>query len=131
MAEGIMTRSDREFLQILEGRSTEVRDLALAARRLMFNVLPDAVEVVWLTQKNAGYGVGPRKMSDQFAWILPASGHVALAFPQGAHLDDPARLLQGTGTSIRNVRLTTLGDVGSPDLRRLIERSLARLTEAG
>ena len=130
MAEGVVTESDREFRLILEGRSEAVHELAHAARRLMFDVLPEAVEVVWITQRNAGYGTGPRKMSDQFAWILPASGHVALAFPQGAHLDDPAGLLQGTGKSIRNVRLSTLDEVGSPELRQLVERSLARLGAA-
>jgi hypothetical protein len=131
MAEGVVTESDREFRLILKGRSGAVHELALAARRLMFDVLPEAVEVVWITQGNAGYGTGPRKMSDQFAWILPASGHVALAFPRGAHLDDPAGLLQGTGKSIRNVRLSTLDDVGSPELRQLVEQSLARLTDQG
>ena len=129
MAEGIVTDSDREFLRILEGRSSEVRELALAARRLMFEVLPGVVEVVWIAQRNAGYGTGPRKMSEQFAWILPAAGHVALAFPAGVHLDDPAGLLQGTGKSIRNVRLSTLDDVSTPELRRLVERALARLTD--
>jgi hypothetical protein len=129
VAEGVVTKSDREFRQILEGRSDLVRELAMAARALMFDVLPGAVEVVWVPQKSAGYGVGPRKMSDQFAWILPASAHVALAFPAGTRLDDPGGLLQGTGKSIRNVRLSTTDDVRSPALRTLVEQALARLTD--
>jgi hypothetical protein len=127
MAEGVVTSSDREFLQILDGRSAAVHELALAARSLIFEVLPSAVEVVWLTQGNAGYGVGPRKMSDQFAWILPASRHVAIAFPEGAHLDDPAGLLQGTGASIRNVRLSSLDDVQKAEVWVLLEQALGRL----
>ena len=121
MAEGIITTSDAEFRGILEGRSADVAELALAARRLVFDVLPQTVEVVWPTQRTSGYGTGPRKMTDQFAWILPYERHVAMAFPYGVELDDPAGLLQGTGAKIRNVRLETLDDVARPELRRLLE----------
>jgi hypothetical protein len=121
MAEGIITTSDAEFRGILEGRSADVSELALAARRLVFDVLPQTVEVVWPTQRTSGYGTGPRKMTDQFAWILPYERHVAMAFPYGVELDDPAGLLQGTGARIRNVRIETLDDVERPELRRLLE----------
>lgn len=121
MPEGIITTTDAEFRGILEGRSEAVQEIALAARRLVFDVLPQAIEVVWPTQRSAGYGTGPRKMSDQFAWILPYDRHVALAFPYGVELDDPAGLLQGTGAKIRNVRLASRDDVARPELRRLLE----------
>lgn len=121
MAEGIITTSDAEFRGILEGRSADVAAIALAARRLVFDVLPQTVEVVWPTQRTSGYGTGPRKMTDHFAWILPYERHVAMAFPYGVELDDPAGLLQGTGAKIRNVRLESLDDVARPELRRLLE----------
>ena len=63
-------------------------------------------------------------MSDHFAWILPYERHVALAFPYGVELDDPAGLLQGTGARIRNVRIATLDDVARPELRRLLETAI-------
>ena len=124
MAEGIITTDDAEFRGILEGRSADVAAVALAARRLVFDVLPQSVEVVWPTQRTSGYGTGPRKMSDQFAWILPTAKHVAMAFPYGAELDDPSGLLQGTGARIRNVRLATPDDVARPELRRLLEAAI-------
>ena len=129
MAEGIVTSSDREFRELLAERSPEVSELALAARDLIAQAYPPVVEVVWLTQGTAGYGVGPRKMTDQFAWLLPASKHVALAIPFGAQLDDPDGLLGGTGASVRNVRLTTVSDIRSPALRRLLDRAIAHLTD--
>lgn len=121
MPEGIITTSDAEFRGILEGRSADVAAIALAARRLVFDVLPQTIEVVWPTQRTAGYGTGPRKMTDHFAWILPYERHVAMALPFGVELDDPAGLLQGTGAKIRNVRLESLDDVARPELRRLLE----------
>ena len=124
MPEGIITTTDAEFRGILEGRSAAVQEMALAARRLVFDVLPQTIEVVWPAQRSAGYGTGPRKMSDHFAWILPYERHVALAFPYGVELDDPAGLLQGTGARIRNVRIATLDDVARPELRRLLETAI-------
>ena len=121
MAEGIITTSDAEFRGILEGRSADVAAIALAARRLVFDVLPQTVEVVWPAQRTSGYGTGPRKTTDHFAWILPYERHVAMAFPYGVELDDPAGLLAGTGARIRNVRLESLDDVARPELRRLLE----------
>lgn len=121
MPEGIITTSDAEFRGILEGRSADVAAIALAVRRLVFDVLPQTIEVVWPTQRTAGYGTGPRKMTDHFAWILPYERHVAMALPFGVELDDPAGLLQGTGAKIRNVRLESLDDVARPELRRLLE----------
>lgn len=126
MAEGIVTSSDREFREILSERTDEVRALALSARDLIFDVFPETVEVVWSQQRSAGYGTGPRKMSDQFAWILPAAKHVALAFPLGAELPDPEGLLQGTGARIRNVRLASPADVERPATRALLVASLER-----
>lgn len=125
MAEGIVTDSDAQFREILAASAPEVAAVAWRARELVFDVLPDAVEVVWLTQRSAGYGFGPRKMRDQFVWLLPFARHVAMAFPFGTELDDPDGLLQGTGAKVRNVRLETPDDVARPALRSLLERALA------
>jgi hypothetical protein len=124
MAEGIITSTDAEFRGILQGRSEEVTAIALAARRLVFDVLPQAIEVVWPTQRTSGYGTGPRKTTDQFAWLLPYEQHVAMAFPFGVELDDPAGLLRGTGARVRNVRLASVDDVARPELRRLVETAI-------
>lgn len=119
-----MTTTDAEFLGVLQGRDPAVREVAIAARRLILSLLPETIEVVWPAQGSAGYGTGPRKMSDQFAWIVPYAKHVAFGFPYGVELDDPAGLLQGTGARIRNVRLATLDDVARPEFRALLEQAM-------
>ena len=40
-----------------------------------------------------------------FAYVNAFSAHVNIGFYQGASLDDPARLLQGTGKRMRHVKL--------------------------
>ncbi|MBW9109179.1 DUF1801 domain-containing protein [Microbacterium ureisolvens] len=124
MAAGIVTTDSAPFRGILDGRPAVVSEIALAARRLIFDVLPQTVEVVWPAQRSSGYGTGPKKNSEQFAWILPHAAHVALAFPYGAELDDPAGLLGGTGAKVRNVRLASLADVARFELRTLLEQAM-------
>jgi hypothetical protein len=55
------------------------------------------VETVRLGDNAATYGVGPKKMTDGYAYIMPMRGYVNLGFYQGALLADPKRLLEGTG----------------------------------
>jgi hypothetical protein len=124
MAAGIVTTDSLPFRETLDDRSAEVREVAFAARTLIFELMPQAVEVVWPTQRSSGYGTGTKKNSEQFAWILAHAGHVTLAFPYGAELDDPAGLLGGTGARIRNVRLDSLGEVARPELRRLLAHAM-------
>ena len=123
MAAGIVTIDSTLFRETLERRSDAVREIALAARSVIFAILPQTVEVVWPTQRSSGYGTGPKKNSEQFAWILAHAAHVALAFPYGAELDDPAGLLGGTGALVRNVRLSSLDDVLRPELWSLIAQA--------
>lgn len=125
MAAGVVTTTSREFRAILEGRSEAVQQIALAARELIRELLPQVVEVVWAAQRSSGYGTGPKKNSEQFCWILAHDAHVALAFPFGVELDDPAGLLGGTGARVRNVRLDSVDDVRRPELRTLIVEAVA------
>jgi len=110
-----------DFEKILAGREPSVQALARAARELIFSVLPQTVEVVWEVQRNAGYGTGPKKQSEHFAWIMPHSAHVNLGFNYGSELPDPEGLLEGTGKLLRHTKLRSLDDVGRPALRQLLE----------
>jgi hypothetical protein len=118
------------FDELLEGISPELREVAHGARRLLGEVMPGVTEVPWARQRVAGYGVGPKKMSEHFCYIAPQSSHVSLGFMYGAELTDPSALLQGTGKLLRHVKLRSVGDVRRPELRILVEaasRHLPRL----
>ena len=65
-------------------------------------------------------------MKDWWAGIGPHARHVNLQLAEGALLDDPAGLVEGTGKRIRHVKLRTVDDVDRPAVRALLERSLAR-----
>jgi len=76
--------------------------LAARTRALITDVYPEVVEVPWPRQNVAGYGVGPKKMSEHFCYIALHDDHVNLGFNQDAELPDPEGLLEGPGKMLRH-----------------------------
>jgi hypothetical protein len=118
------------FEEVLAGSSDEIRAIATRLRALMVDVYPDVVEVPWPKQRIAGYGVGPKKMSEHFCYIGTHSAHVNLGFYYGAGLPDPEGLLEGTGKKLRHIKVRDVEDVDRPAVREMIERSLAERQQA-
>lgn len=75
---------------------------------------------VWPQQRTAGYGTGPKKMTEHFCWLAPHSRHLVFGFYYGSELPDPDGLLEGTGTLMRHVKIRSDDDF-VPALRRLVE----------
>ena len=122
--------NDAAFSGVIQGASAEVQELARAVRDLVFDVLPQTVEVVWPKQGSVGWGTGPRKFTEQFAYLMPFKHHVTLGFYRGGELPDPTGLLPPTGgrqvsgsLSMRSLNIASLEDVSRPALRQLIDAS--------
>lgn len=120
-AAGIVTTDDSVFREMVAESPSAIQELALASRALIYDVLPETVEVVWLRQRTAGYGTGPKKMSEQFCWLAPYTKHVVFGFYYGTELPDPAGLLEGTGKPMRHVKIRQPEDLENRELRRLVE----------
>ena len=122
---GILNAAGRDdshaFDQVIRDRSAEVQAVARAVRDLVYDVLPATIEVVWPRQRSVGWGTGPRKGSEQFAYLLPFAKHVTLGFYHGDELPDPTGLLPTTGGRMRSLRLSSVDEVKRPELRTLIE----------
>ena len=115
-----------DLLQITE---ESLRPIVKALQALVFEIDPDACEVVRLGDRAATYGVGPRKMIDGYAYILPYRKWVNLGFYQGVDLADPESLLEGTGAKMRHVKVRSLEAAGRSAVRALIESALAERTK--
>lgn len=122
--------NDAAFNEMVAASTSEVRLLAHAVRDLVYDVLPETVEVVWLRQRSTGWGTGPKKFTEQFSYLMPFKKHVTLGFYRGGELPDAERLLpdsegkQVRGTlSMRSLKVTTMEDVRRQALRALIEAS--------
>lgn len=105
----------------------EIQALARAARELLADVMPGITEVPWARQKIAGYGVGPKKMSQHFCYIAPFKKHLNLGFMYGAHLPDPQNLLEGKGADLRHVKIRKAADLEREGLRELIAEASRHL----
>ena len=105
--------------ELLAGVSPEVATLIRAVDELVHRVDPAVVRVVWPHQRTVGYGVGPKKMSEHYAYIAAYPRHVNLGCNYGARLDDGG-LLEGTGQSMRKMTVRTVDDLADPRLVPLL-----------
>ena len=78
------------------------------------------VEVVWPRHQISSYGVGPKKMTQHYAYIGVQKSHVNLGFYHGASLKDPAGLLEGAGKKLRHVKVRNMTEAKNPALKRLV-----------
>ena len=114
------------FKELLADVDPELAAIARRLRTMIRAVDAGTVETVRLGDHAATYGVGPRKMSDGYAYIMPMRGYVNLGFYQGALLADPSCLLEGTGKGLRHVKIRTLAEADRAPIRALVAAALAR-----
>lgn len=113
------------FEELMDDTEAALRPVARRLREIVFEVHPEAVEVVRLGDRAATYGLGPRKMSEGYCYVLPHTRWVNLGFYMGAELPDPDGLLEGTGAKLRHVKVRTLDAADTPAVRALIGSALA------
>jgi hypothetical protein len=110
---------DDAWAALLAQLSPEVAALATAADDLVRRTDPDVVRVVWPHQRTVGYGVGPKKMTEHYAYLAVHPRHVNLGCNHGAHLDDGG-LLEGTGRNMRKITVRTVDALDDPRLVPLL-----------
>jgi hypothetical protein len=116
-------RPTREIEFYLESTPTELRDIVLELRSLIFSVAPSATETIHpkgFTYYDESRG-GP--VSAGICQIALQRDHVRLAFVHAAFLPDPKRLLEGPARYKRYVRIYSYEQAPWEDLRDLITAS--------
>lgn len=118
------------FEDLLAIMVEDLRPIAIQLRKLILELDPEACEVVRLGDKAATYGVGPKKMSEGYAYILGYKKWVNLGFYKGASLHDENNLLEGTGKNMRHVKIHSLEQVNHPEIKELLKQALQERREA-
>lgn len=113
------------FTTVRAAAPAALRPVADFLRKLIVSLDKACVEVVWVRQKIASFGVGPKKMSQHYAYIGVHASHVNLGFYRGASLRDPAGLLEGTGKNLRHVKVRGLDEARNPAIRELLVQAIA------
>ena len=115
-----MAGGSDDWQELLVQLTPEVVALVTAADELIRRTDPDAVRVVWPHQRTVGYGVGPKKMSEHYAYLAVHPRHVNLGCNYGAHLDDGG-LLEGSGQNMRKMTVRTVDALDDPRLVPLLQ----------
>ena len=113
------------FDDILVSATPELRAICKSLRQVIVSLHKDFVEVVWPRQKIASFGVGPKKMSEHYAYIAVLGSHVNLGLYHGASLTDPSGLLEGVGKNLRHVKLRDDASAKSPAITALLREAIA------
>lgn len=113
------------FKDILAVASPELRPACGSLRSLVSALHPGFLEVVWPKHKIASFGVGPKKMTQHYAYISVQSSHVNLGFYHGASLSDPANLLKGTGKALRHIKIHDASSTRDPQVVNLLRQAIA------
>ena len=113
------------FDDLLAMTPEALRPVAAALRDAIVRLHPEARETVRLGDRAATYGIGPRKMVEGYAYIMPHAGWINLGFYQGASLPDPDGLLEGTGAAMRHVKVRSAEEAAREGLSALLAAALA------
>ena len=99
-----------------------------AALTRLRRVVPGAVQMVYDNWNGLVVGFGPtERASEAVVSILMLPDHVTLCFIRnGPELPDPQRLLKGSGSVVRHVKLESARDLDKPAIRALVKTAVAR-----
>ena len=99
-----------------------------AALMRMRRLVPGAVQMVYDNWNGLVVGFGPtERPSEAVVSILLLPDHVTLCFIKDApDLPDPERLLQGSGSVVRHIKLASARDLDTPAIRALVKAAVSR-----
>ena len=123
-----MKNPPHELLEFLQRYSPSVQGLTLALRSVVHEELAPCHEYIFAMRSGVVllYGATAKVMADGICMIGVHAGHVNLAFRHGTEMEDPAGLLQGTGTTMRHVKLKSFPDLERPPIRAYLRQARKR-----
>jgi len=119
-----INKTHGSFEDLLRAAGPRLRPLCQGLRNLVASLDKDFIEVVWTRQEIASFGVGPKKMTEHYAYIGIQSSYVNLGFYHGAALRDPTHLLEGTGKRLRHVKIRTAAEVKNAAIAALLRNAI-------
>lgn len=117
----------RQLASILSGLPPAMEKLTRAVLPKMRARLPGAVEMVYDKKNSLVIGFcADQRASSVINSIAVYSRWINLYFFEGDTLPDPEGLLQGSGTTVRSLRLTIASDLDRPAVKALVAAALNR-----
>ncbi len=111
------TRHNKDVDRLFDQMGGPQQHVARALRELILETGPEL-------QEKSMYGTPWYRGKGLVFAIAAHSAHTNLEFSRGTSLRDPAGLLEGTGKNMRHVKIRSVGDLESPQLRALLHEAI-------
>ena len=95
----------------------------LLLRAMLLKNLPGIIEQIDLPAKMIAYCYG-QKYAELICVIIPSKKGLKLGFNRGVAIDDPDKLLEGTGKISRYVQIKSGEQIASSSLKKLLASAL-------
>lgn len=113
-----------DFLFHLEFKKQPLIDLFKDLREFILGIYPDSNEMLYHTYALTSVFSFSDKLGDAFCMIPIYTNHLHLGFNKGTLLNDPHKLLTGTGNLIRHIPVTDLADYRNKKVKDLVKASV-------
>jgi hypothetical protein len=113
-----------DFLFLLDFKDKKVIELFKDLRGFILEIYPDSNELLYHTHALTTVFSISEKLSDAFCMLPIYSNHLNLGFNKGTLLNDPHKLLTGTGNLIRHIPVDTEKDYRNKKVKDLIKTAV-------
>jgi hypothetical protein len=117
----------KDLLDLLKRYKSEIQELTLALREVVLEELAPCYEnIVEVYMISLHYASSERVMKDGICYIGVLKDRVNLGFHHGKDLRDPYGLMEGTGKSMRHIKVRHMSDALNPALRGYLQEARER-----
>jgi hypothetical protein len=113
-----------DFLFLLELKDKKVIDLFTDLRAFILDIYPDSNEILYHTHALTTVFSISDKLADAFCMLPIYTNHLNLGFNKGTLLNDPHKLLTGTGNLIRHIPVNTPKDYRNKKVKDLVKAAV-------
>ena len=119
--------AEAQLASFLAKYTPEIAARAEAILKAMRKRLPHALELVYDNYNALAIGFGPtERTSDAVFSIALYPRWVSLFFLQAKGLDDPDKILKGSGSVAKHIVLAAASDLDSPPVRGMMDQALKK-----
>ncbi|QQS32187.1 MAG: DUF1801 domain-containing protein [Acidobacteriota bacterium] len=113
-----------DFLALLSFKEPELVALFCDLRDFVLDIHPEGNELLYHTHALTSVFSVSEKLSDAYCMLPIYANHVNLGFNKGTLLDDPHKMLTGTGNLIRHIDVKQPSDYRNPQVIALVKEAV-------
>jgi hypothetical protein len=113
-----------DFQIVLDSKDQSLIAIFEDLREYLLELYPDSNELLYHTHALTSVFSISEKLSDAFCMIPIYTNHLNLGFNKGTLLEDPEKILTGTGKLIRHIDVKSPEDYRNPTVKALIQEAI-------